>query len=366
MLNWMLKYANSANLFITNLCNCSCSYCCVNDWITDDGRSARYMRLEDLDLVIETLKISQIGQVRLLGGEPMLHPRVHEFVKRLLEEDITKISILTNGLGRTEDYERIMGFEGIRWCVNVNDPTTYAPDEWDLFNDNLGVLSWKGERDRVLGHGVYEEQGLFQLQLAIVFYEPDQDYRYVIDLAKKYGSPIISFDISHPSSSKTNVHVELEDMTEHKNTILDFVNDCVQEGIRPSLGCVLPPCVFTPREMAYIMLFVMGAKFSCVPSLDIMPNLDVEYCSSMRGSLTSYNLRKVGKGMTLQHVFKRLANEVEKVQKHPAPYCEGCYRFEHNICQGYCLRLKSDLLGEEPETKMKKLSFLDGVLKRRK
>ena len=362
----MIKYANSANLFVTNLCNSSCPYCCVNDWITNDEKSAQYMRLEDLDLIIETLKMSQIDQVRLLGGEPMLHPRVSEFIERLLEEDIKKISILTNGLGHTEDYEKIMNFEGIRWCVNVNNPITYTPEEWDLLNNNLSVLSWKGERDKVLGHGVYEEQGLFQLQLSIVFYESSQDYEYVIDLARKYGSPIISFDISHPSSSRTNVYVDLKDMTEYRNTILNFLYDCTKERIKPSLGCVLPPCVFTPREMMFIMLHVLGAKFSCVPSLDVMPDLNVEYCSSMRGSLTSYNIRKAGKGVTLQHMFKRLATEAEKIKKHAVPFCEGCYRFDHDICQGYCLRLKSDFLGEETKTKRKAFSFLDGYFKRRK
>ncbi len=353
----MIKYANSVNLFITNLCNIACPYCCVNDWITDDNKSAQYMKLKDLNLIIELLKKSQIDQVRLLGGEPMLHPHVYEFLKRLLEEDIKKISILTNGLGHTEDYKQIMDLEGIRWCVNVNNPSTYTPEEWDLLNKNLSILSWKGERDKLLGHGIYEEQGLFQLQLSIVFYELNQDYKYIIDLAKKYGSPIINFDISHPSSNKTNTYIDLEEVIKYKPTLLNFFNDCIKEKIKPGLGCVLPPCVFTPKEMMFIMLFVLGAKFSCTPGLDIMPDLNIECCSSLRGFLTSYNLKKIERGMTFQDIFKELTSDVEKIREIPIPYCEGCYRFDHYICQGYCLRLKSDFIKEEP--KRKAFSFLN-------
>ena len=82
MFDLMVSYANSVNLFITNLCNSACPYCCVRDWITHDSETAQYMSFRDLGRVIEVLKRSGIDSVRLLGGEPMLHPEIGGFVDR--------------------------------------------------------------------------------------------------------------------------------------------------------------------------------------------------------------------------------------------------------------------------------------------
>jgi len=50
----------SVNLFITEFCNRKCPFCYLNNWITGEGKTAKYMTLEDIKTVIKWLKRSGI------------------------------------------------------------------------------------------------------------------------------------------------------------------------------------------------------------------------------------------------------------------------------------------------------------------
>jgi len=96
----------TANLFITNLCKSSCSYCRVGDWVVNNEEKAHHMSIKDLDKVIDWIKISRVTNVQLTGGELMLHPDILEFVEKIVNRGINIDFILTNGLAPTELYKK--------------------------------------------------------------------------------------------------------------------------------------------------------------------------------------------------------------------------------------------------------------------
>ncbi|UCH57891.1 MAG: 4Fe-4S cluster-binding domain-containing protein [Candidatus Bathyarchaeota archaeon] len=333
------------NLYLTNLCNRRCPYCYALDWITADAQSAHHMSLSSLDKVIDWMNQSssssrarvrmQFRNVQLLGGEPMLHPDILGVVRKLTERGIAIRCILTNGLADTELYEKVMAMTETSFLVNVTNPSTYTGEEWELLNRNLELLMWKDE-DRLILDSL--DRRSFLLQLAITFYEPKQEYRYIIDLAKKYNCIYLRYSSSKPSTDKSNRYNEFEKLIELKPTLLSFLKDCVQEGIKPTLECVLIPCIFTTREWIYLNHFSEYPKTICQPNLEVMPDLSVECCMSTRGILRAY---KVG-SMNISEMMRLFYNNARKYRDYSLPRCKNCEIFKRKECQGYCLRLKAD------------------------
>lgn len=325
-----------ANLYITSLCSGRCPFCCLKEWTTSDPQAASYMSLSDLDRAIDWLKESKIGFVQLIGGEPTLHPEIVEFVERLMVSGIEILTILTNGLAPIEVYRSVKELISPNWLVNISHPTAYRSEEWEALNENLELLMWKGE-DRLIRDEPYDRRSS-TLQFAITFNEPGQDYRYILDLAKKYRCTHIRYSPAHPSAKKTNKHLTLDEFLEVKPTLMSFLRDSVSEGILPGLECVLPPCLFTTSEWSFLMRFTDRLATMCPPMLEVMPDLSVESCVSMIGKLPAY---KVG-SMSAQEMIKRFIKETQMYRDIALPQCKDCSIFKAGECQGYCLRLKAD------------------------
>lgn len=334
--NLNLVYHGGANLYLTNLCAGRCPYCCLKEWTTSDSSAAQHMSLNDLDKVIKWLRESNIGFVQLIGGEPLMHPDIIEIIRRLQAGRLLVRTILSNGLADNALVKQISDMVQCNWLVNVNHPSSYTSEEWETINENLDLLMWRGE-DNLIIDEPFDLRSL-SLQVAVNFYEPGIDYRYIIDLAKKYRCSHIRYAPSHPSSGGTNKHVTFDNLIEIKPTIMSFVRDAVAEGIKPGLECVLPPCIFTTSEWSYLMRFTEGLKTICPPDLEVMPDLTVNTCVSLMGKLPSY---KVGE-MSAQKMIEGFLSTTKRLRDIELPPCRDCEIFKAMGCQGYCLRLKSD------------------------
>jgi len=299
------------------------------------------MTYKNLCTVIRWLRDSKVEKVKLAGGEPLLHPNLLDFVKELMKNHIMIDAILTNGLGETELYEEVAEISGTNWLVNVQARETYTKDEWELLNRNLEVLRWRNEATPVTLSG-FDTSSLRHLCLSITFYKPNQDYAYIIELAKRYGCPLIRYDVSRPSTNKSNLYVDFESLPKIKPTLMSFVTCSVREGVKPGLDDALPFCIFTQKELMFLHLFSNFPSI-CLPSLDVMPDLKVEYCASMRGILPTYKVPEITAGQMFQD-FLRSANRYRNYQ---LTSCKNCYNSKMRLCQGYCLRFKVDALRQK-------------------
>ncbi|HMK84278.1 MAG TPA: hypothetical protein VK503_11215, partial [Candidatus Bathyarchaeia archaeon] len=263
----------------------------------------------------------------------------------LLKNGITVDGILTNGLGETRLYKAVADITRTNWLVNVMNPATYTPKQWDLLNSNLETLKWMSGDRSVRKYG-FETSILRHLCLAITFYERGQDYRYIIELAKKYGSPVVRYDFSRPASNRSNIYVDFEELAGVKSTSMDFVKACVEEGIKPAVDCAIPLCLYTQEELRYLHLF-SNFYAVCTPHMDVMPDLTVEYCTSMHGILPSYRIGD----MSVGEIFNELFYDANKYRRHALNRCRDCYNYDEKSCQGYCLQFKSSSLEEDERRK---------------
>ena len=66
------------NLIITDWCNRACPYCFAREKVGLLGSDAptRFLSLPDLEFYLEFLVRSGLRELKLLGGEPTLHPQL--------------------------------------------------------------------------------------------------------------------------------------------------------------------------------------------------------------------------------------------------------------------------------------------------
>ena len=86
---------NNVRLYITEACNAKCSNC-----FNRDNRKNQYM---DINRYIKICKfISKCGgnQVKIMGGEPTIHPQFGDFMQ-IAQEHFTTVSLFTNAISDT-------------------------------------------------------------------------------------------------------------------------------------------------------------------------------------------------------------------------------------------------------------------------
>lgn len=89
-----------SNLVISRVCNMNCPYCFAGG-IMQTGRQPNdqcFISRADFSARLGYLKRSGINSVRLIGGEPTLHPQICELIKEGLRAGM-QILIFTHGIG---------------------------------------------------------------------------------------------------------------------------------------------------------------------------------------------------------------------------------------------------------------------------
>ena len=86
-----------ANLAITAVCNQRCAYCFTQDHLEENGVVPDCITVGDFSARLSFLDRSGIDQVRVLGGEPTLHPRF-AYLLEVCREQKRRVMVFSNGL----------------------------------------------------------------------------------------------------------------------------------------------------------------------------------------------------------------------------------------------------------------------------
>jgi molybdenum cofactor biosynthesis enzyme MoaA len=108
-----------ANLSITSRCNADCAFCFARSAQQGVSESDGYMSRELFESCLEFLDRSGIGQARLIGGEPTLHPRFPELSQRALDRGF-RLLVFSNGLIREAALEWLERAPADRVSVLLN------------------------------------------------------------------------------------------------------------------------------------------------------------------------------------------------------------------------------------------------------
>lgn len=210
---------------------------------------------------LDFLARSGMDQVRLLGGEPTLHPEF-EWLVDLVQERGMRLLVFSNGLvpgAALSKLERLSA-ERVAVLVNINSPDEQKPGELDSQTATLRRLG-----DRVT--------------LGLNIHKPAPQLEFLLDIIQEFGlADVIRLGLAHPCIEGKNTFLPPKQYEEVGRHLLTFSELAEQRGVRLEFDCGFVPCMFPGNDMPKVEGIFESVGQRCNPILDILPNGQVVPC----------------------------------------------------------------------------------------
>lgn len=310
----------SLNIMLTNTCPNRCKYCFapLSD-IGGDNTKAEFISVDDFRFVLDFLKRSGHRSVRLLGGEPLIHPDIELFLHEInMEDQFEDIIIFTGGIFAPRRIKYLEGGK-VKVVVNTNHPKDYTPHLYRRFISNLEAMADKG----------------IEFSLGFNIYEPDFDGAPILELAANLGARGLRLCIACPTTTGDTAYLSLEQQKEMGHRLYSLLSDCASKSIQVGFDCVVPACVFTVEEWASVVRMFPDIENCsvCNPCLDVDTKLRVFRCFAIRDS--SVALRDFSSSAELWDYFYQ---QVDAFKWHASDKeCLDCEYGLTKLCHGGCI-----------------------------
>ena len=255
---------------------------------------------------------SNITQIRILGGEPTLHPRFVEFIELALAMELP-IRLFSNGAMPETALDCLSRLHKEKITIIVNVTRLSDPE-----NIDLPVLADVFTRlgDKIIPG--FNISNLFQ------------DLSFIFDLVVKYDfQNTIRLGIAHPCMGNKNEHLATGSLVRTGRKIAEFAKQAVQKGIKINLDCGFTPCMFAGYDLKELGLNEdMGTH--CQPILDILPDGRVVACFA----LCNWGKRsfKESNAETLRHEFSESLSAFQTIGVFKT--CSICEYKKRDLCTG--------------------------------
>ncbi len=208
------------NIMLNNYCNLNCSYCFANC----DPKNKAEITDDNYGYIIDFFKKSAHVDLRLLGGEPTLHPNFEKWVNQGIDDPFfRRIQIFTNGIALDHTLSRSIVDNKVSFLINLNGPDVIGEHLFKRTIDNVENLVFEYRRKNIEP----------QVTLGINIFEPDFQYQYIIEQSKRLKLKTIRYSITVPSDN--NQKGSLEHYESYVQGLVDFLDDCHRNGISPML-----------------------------------------------------------------------------------------------------------------------------------
>jgi organic radical activating enzyme len=314
-----------ANVLITDYCNRACSYCFARNEISPCSGSSTpktheetSMSLEDLDRVIRFFHRSEMSTMRILGGEPTIHPRFPQIIDKVLDAGF-EIRIFTGGLipPKIKKYIKTLDASKVMLIMNMSCPSeTSAPGELNRITQNVYELA-------------------HYCTLGYTIYKPDFDATFLVDLAtQSQCQPRIRLGIGVPQIKAENARIDPQQYPLVAKNILRLVRQSDSNNVAVEFDCGFPFCMFTPEELGYLITWGCKTNFVCSPTIDISPTLEVWPCFA----LSSMYRERLDKFETRQELVAYFAHKSKPYRTFGLyDLCHACKHKKRGQCAGGCL-----------------------------
>ncbi|OHB65461.1 MAG: hypothetical protein A2Y76_05765 [Planctomycetes bacterium RBG_13_60_9] len=308
-----------ANLLVTSRCNRNCSFCFARKRLSrtrSDGDS-RDMSRDSFNRFIDFLKRSDVHELRLLGGEPTLHPAFEEMVGQAIKEGF-RVHVFTNGMmaGRTADFLASYPCDRLSALCNIS---PQARDTESLKQRREYALAKLGSR----------------VSLGITVTSPDFEFEWLIDVIKRHGlKRRIRIGVAQPIVGEANEYLEPTQYRAVGKALTQMARRCVQEDILIGFDCGLTLCMFSEEEIGVLATCSEGFSCVCRPILDIGPQLDVWHCFPLSEILNTHLESFSTRSEILRH-YEKITHPFRSLGCRPE--CIKCNYLRRGQCTGGCL-----------------------------
>lgn len=283
---------------ITGYCGLNCQYCYAQPFT---GKAIEYNKI--IDILEEAVHLG-VFQIKIGGGEPLLHPDILQLIEYAIENSIP-IAILSslavnkpgliNSLAKTIAQHRYINFQV---SLDALDPkiNDIVRGKGSLVKENIEIM---------LSHGV-------DLQLASVISK--YNVNHALELINFYYPKIKRFHFMNlMPTQKLHETKMFSDLVPTNDDILEFWTEVSQKSADLPGDVLITHDEESKHTGSTQVLRYQGCS-ACVTSCEIDSNLNVIACNIARlfvvGNLTS---------KTLEEIWK--SEEAKKIGEIPIPLC---------------------------------------------
>jgi hypothetical protein len=315
-----------ANIAITAACNLNCRYCFAQPEFSAYGEDARHMPMSLFRKALDFVRRSNIAQIRILGGEPTLHPQFMDFMESAQATGLP-VRLFSNGAVPDEALEYLSRTvkERVTLIVNVTRLSDPKNPDSPVLENTLARLG-----DKVIpGFNISDER---------------QELRPLFDLISRHGlQNRIRLGMTHPCMGASNEHLPSRSLMKTGRMVAEFAKHAAQKRIQINLDCGFVPCLFPGVHLSELGLLAdMGTH--CQPILDILPDGRAIACYA----LSHWGRMDLNDATAdaLREAFSRSLSAFRPVGIFKA--CSGCDYQSRDLCAGGSVCRKISRLSPVP------------------
>ncbi|HRW21052.1 MAG TPA: radical SAM protein [Bacteroidales bacterium] len=255
------------NLLLNNYCNLNCEYCFANQVMEKDKQN---ITIEKVFEVLSFLKNSKIDNFSIIGGEPTLHPNFSEILDITSKQEYLKsVLIFSNGAFNKHILDSIIKLSSkkkVSLLINYNNP--------EIIGENVNKIL------------LYNAKELIEKNIEVTFglniFKHNQGFNYIIEKTKEFGLKNIRWSLVVPNGIKQPEFNVREYFDNYKCEVIEFLELCRTNGIRPQVDCNnIPLCLYDDEEFTKIVFLENNGISACYPIIDILPDLSVVRCFAL-------------------------------------------------------------------------------------
>jgi len=287
------------------------------DHLLPQGEGRRFLPLGSLQSRLDFLDRSGMDAVRLLGGEPTLHPRFAELVARARAAG-KAVTVFSNGLMPPGALSCLADLP-LGTCtvlVNVNEPAV---------GDGQG-LGRQRETLRRLG-----QRALIGFNIHRTDFSPG----FLLDLIAETGCrPAIRLSMAQPSLSGANRYLHPNQYRAVAVKIVAFARAAAGAGVRLEFDCGFVRCMFSDEELEVLRAAEANVGWRCNPILDVDLEGQVLHCYPL-ARLGALPLTAEATAPALRAAFEAQTQPYRQVGVFAE--CSSCSFKAEGSCTGGCL-----------------------------
>lgn len=310
------------NLLVNRNCNLACPYCFAAKIFKEDSG----ITFEEYKKHIDFLNRLNEEEVRLIGGEPLLHPNIKRFVNYATVKGIKRVLIFTNGLLLDKMYN-IANIEKVDYLVNINSPENIGQENYNKIINNLKNYPVKN-----------------RCMIGINIYKENQDIKFFLNAIKETKPPKIRVGIASLNYKKASKIDMFEYYKSLKPVLLELIEYCLKTKTEISIDCNgIPPCCFNDEEKEMLKQKNVWDLIDnrCSAVFDILPNGDFIRCFPVSEVIT---LKDYTQYQTFKDMKNALYEPFKKIndKRYNRKECENCEYKRLGKCKGGCLSFYMD------------------------
>lgn len=250
-----------ANLSVTLQCNRDCPYCFARLMRERGEADGLSMSRGTFLRALSFLRRSETNQVRLLGGEPTLHPDFEWLVSQTLERGF-RLLVFSNGLMPGAALRCLEGAspERVSVLLNIQSSPEQDPHEAKRQAVTLGRLGP-------------------QITLGFNIYTASPDLEFLLPLFERYPlNRTVRLGLAHPCVRGANRFLRPKDYALAGRRSAEFVRKAAELGVAVEFDCGFVPCMFPDGFLELPGVNPTAIGLRCGPVPDILPDGSVAPC----------------------------------------------------------------------------------------